>query len=277
MDSWEVLQSFLSYLPRIVFISLVLLLGYISGNIVERLVHNLAEAIGIKRHLRFGVERELKRYGFSANLLELFGKFLKYIIYLVAIIIVFDMLGLSIAEKTLVPLLLYSPNVVAAFLIVAIGAILTEFASDIIRFRLQEYGLDGIAKESGMKVRLSAIVALFLKYFLYIVILVMAMAQLGFQVLSVIILISIFWFILTVTAASLLIFGTKEFFPNLMTGLYIKSTGCFKKDDMVETGGVKGRVTQIGLIVTEISSGKKVHRVPNSVILKSGYSILKRR
>jgi small-conductance mechanosensitive channel len=271
----ELLQPIVSYLPAFLTLLLILFLGYIVGHVVENSVNRAADAIGIKRRLRFGLERELKKYGFSADITELFGKFLKYLIYLITIAIALNYLGISMAKESLVLLLSYSPNILAAFLILVIGAIITEFAFDIIRFKLQEYGLDQISYESGVKVRISALVALFLKYFIYVVIVTMALAQLGFQVLSIIILLSILWFICTVTVALLFIFATKDFLPDITMGLYIKSTGCFKKGDTIESGGIKGKVISIGLIVTEVSSGSKVHRIPNSLILKSSYSISK--
>lgn len=273
----EFLQSIFSYLPDFLTLLLILVAGYIFGHAVENLVNRVSEAIGIKRRLRFGLERELKKYGFSANISELLGKLLKYLIYLITLVVALNYVGVSIAEESLTLILLYSPNVIAAFLIVVIGAIITEFTFDIMRFKLQEYGLDQIAYESGIKVRVSALVALFFKYFIYVVIATMAMAQLGFQMQSIVILLSILWFIFTITFALLLIFATKDFLPNMAMGLYIKSTKCFRKGDVIELDGAKGKIVNIGLIVTEISSGNRVHRIPNSLILRNGYSVLRGR
>jgi small-conductance mechanosensitive channel len=269
----DMLATLYSLLPTALAVLAVLAAGYVLGNLAEFAANRIAEQLGIKRHVRFGLERELRRFGFSAGLIELLGKLLKFFIFIAALLYAADLTGFVYARDLFAAALVYSPNVIAAVLIVLFGTIVAELVSDFTIFRLQEYGLDALASKAGVKARPSKMLALLLKYFLYLVIAITSLAQLGLQVTSLVVLLAILWLVATLTLALIAFFGVKDLVPNIMAGAYLRATGQVRDGERLKAGGIEGEVLGVGFILTRVKSKSGTHFIPNSAVVREGFSV----
>ena len=260
---------------KILAVIAIALGGLIIGHLVEYLAITFSERMGLRRHVRFGLEKQLERVGVSADVVGFFGRIIKYIIYLGAILLIFESLGIKTFADFLRGALMFTPNIVAAIAIVIFGSVITEFATDIIKFSIKSNGIDALLEEAGIKFKISNTASAFARYFLYSVILVIALTQLGIQVLELMILLSILWFAVVFTLAVFSIFGLKEMLPDICAGLYLRSSKRLIAGDKISFGQLKGNVQKVGFVSTEVEVGKEVAYVPNGQLLKGHYTIFR--
>lgn len=260
---------------KILTVIVIALGGLIVGHLVEYLAITFSERMGLKRHVRFGLEKQLERVGVSADVVGFFGKIVKYIIYLGAVLLIFETLDIKTFAEFLRGALMFTPNIVAAVAIVIFGSVITEFATDVIKFSIKSNGIDALLEEAGIKFKISNLAAAFARYFLYSVILVIALAQLGLQVLELMILLSILWFVVVLTLAVFAIFGLKEMLPDICAGLYLRSSKRLVAGDKLSFGQIKGNILKVGFVSTEVEIGKEVAYVPNGQLLKGHYTVFR--
>ncbi len=253
----------------------ILLAGYIVGKFAESFVVKTMENIGVKRKVRFGIEREIKKFGIAIDMTKTFAALLKYFVYLSAVVFAVDFLGVRAMSDVVNAVWVYAPNIFATMLIIMIGTIITELVAGIVKFKLYDYGIDDIAKEIGVDVKLSSVIALFLKYFLYLVIGVAALTQLGFQTQSISSLVTSLGTVGIISVSLVFIISVKDVLPNITAGMYIRSSGSLKKGEKITAEGINGKVKHVGFVFTELESGKKRIIVPNSALVKGKYTISK--
>jgi len=97
------------------------------------------------------------------------------------------------------------------------------------------------------------------KIFLWIVLIIILLSNLGFNVTG---------FIAGLGAAGIIIgFATKDIFSNLAAGLFILMNRPFKVNDLVEASGIKGTVKEISMSTCVIiTQAKEYVVIPNSKI-----------
>lgn len=165
-------------------------------------------------------------------------------------------------------------KIVIAVLILLIGLILGKLICNFIRRALNEVQLDKhMRSATGFKFSLEKLISNFAAYFIYFIAIIMALNSLGLttavlnMISAAVIIIIIISFILAV----------KDFFPNLMAGIMIKSKKLFDEGDVIQIKEVKGRVSFIGFLETRLlTAGKEEVIIPNSIFSKRRI-ILKRK
>ena len=247
--------------------------GYVVGHLVEDIASKASESAGLRRHIRFGLEKQLGKVGINADILGLFGKIIKYIIYLVAALLIAEVLGFGPASELLREVLMFTPNVVGAIAIIIVASVATEFISDLVKFSLKSNGIDALLEEGGFKFKVSGIAAAFVRYLFYSTIIVIALAQLGFHVLELTIMVSSLWVVAVSTAALFMFFGLKEMLPNIFAGLYLRNSRQLSAGDRISFRELKGTVRRIGLMNSEIEVGKGVACIPNICLIREIYCV----
>ncbi len=271
----DIFNQYSPMLANVAVLFGILLVGYIIGKFAENLVIKAMENTGVKRKVRFGIERDIKKLGIAIDMTKMLAALLKYFVYLSAVVFAVDFLGIRAMGGVVNAIWVYAPNIFATMLIIMVGTIITELVAGIVKFKLYDYGIDDIAKEIGVDVKLSSVIALFLKYFLYLVIGVAALAQLGFQTQSISALVTSLGTVGIISVALVFIISVKDVLPNITAGLYIRSSGFLKKGEVIAAEGINGRVKRIGLVFTELERGNKRIIMPNSAIVKGKYTISK--
>ncbi len=138
----SLLGTVLTFLPRIVNAVLLLIIGYILARLIRgaltkglRALHfdNVADRAGITRFLRMA--------GTDLDAARVLADVVFWWIFLVFIELAINALGLVEISGFLNAVLSYIPNVIAAVLIIVIGALIATVAADVVRGAAREAGL----------------------------------------------------------------------------------------------------------------------------------------
>jgi len=156
-------------------------------------------------------------------------------------------------------------ELVIVVVIVLIGTILSKLVSKLLQNILHHIDLDRFAKKAGVNLPLEHGIAKIVEYVLLVIAVVMALQHIGLA--------NIVLYIVATAALALLIatfvLSIKEFVPNFFAGLHIYRKKIVRKGDSVQIGTIKGKVTEVSLIETKISTKKgDLLHVPNVMLLK---------
>lgn len=254
---------------------LVLALGFLSGKTAMNFFLRFADKTGLRKSVKFGLEREAKKFGFEIDIIMLFAVAVKYSIYLIAILIAMDILQLKAASIFIALVLPYLPQLLGAILIVIIGSAIIEIVADVIKFSLRDH-LDDAAREAGLSQSLSTMVASFIRYFLYLLVFLTALLQLGFRAEGLLELLIAIVIIFAAAVAIIVILFVKNHVQNLSSWIYLKNSLEIKPGDTVTIGNVSGKVEKIAAINTVIAQGNDKYFVPNSKFTGETFTVKKK-
>ncbi len=136
------LDTFFRAIPQILGALVLLIIGWIIAGIVGRLVQKLLDRAGADRLTqRAGIDSFLKRAGVkNASAGLVMGFVVKWWIRLIVLEVAIPALGISAITTTLDKIVAYIPSVIAALVIILIGAFLAKLAAEAVK---------GIAEGTG--------------------------------------------------------------------------------------------------------------------------------
>lgn len=157
-------------------------------------------------------------------------------------------------------------NFAVAIIILLAGLILGRLVGRFIHKVLEEIELNKILKRTtGIKFAIDEILANLVTFVIYFIAIVVALDQLGLastllKIVSVAIMI--------VIIASILL-GVRDFFPNILSGIFIAQRRFLNKGDQVKVGGIEGEIIEVNIVETRIrtKTGDIIY-IPNSVLAK---------
>ena len=264
-----VLQNVSLDLLLIAKIIVVALVGYLGGVFLERIARQtISKTIRLGFSRSTGVKQAAIFSGVEIGVGEIVGKSIRYTVYLLAIILIFDFLGLAIARDLLLSVFGYMNNITAAFLILVIGAMVAEIFSSMIRFSLSSSHFDELFNEAGREFAPSYFISFVFKYLIYLIAITIALTHLGFQTMLLIIIVGGVIIIMTLFIFALIWFGLKDMAPDILSGIFIRSSGFVKLGERVEIDSFKGKVKRVGLLATEIKGKNGTLKIQNSQIVK---------
>lgn len=156
-------------------------------------------------------------------------------------------------------------NLMQFFIVIIIGLIFTKIASEGISHFLKKEDIKRIISRMGYEEPIIEMIILVLKYIMYFVTFIIALAQFGFaiMVLNTIIILTAFFVII------LIFFSLKDFIPNASAGLYLNVMKSIRKGDILQIGSYKGRVVNIDLVsITLEDKTGRLTIIPNSNVIK---------
>ena len=165
-------------------------------------------------------------------------------------------------------------KIVIALLILLIGLIIGKLIGNIIRRALNEVQLDKhLRTVTSFKFSFERLIGNFVSYFIYFVAVVMSLNSLG---LTTAILNMISAAIIIIIVISFLL-AIKDFFPNFIAGIIIKTKKTFNKGDEIQIKEVRGRITSIGFLETRlITRYNEEVIIPNSIFNRRQIIVRKR-
>lgn len=124
----DVLAGVLGVLPNIVIALLVVLLGWIIGAALSRVVSQIFKAIKVDRALKAaGLDELVEKGGFKLDSGKFVGELVNWFTIVVFLITAFEVLGLEQVTTFLTDVVVsYIPQVIAAVLILLIAVIIAE-------------------------------------------------------------------------------------------------------------------------------------------------------
>jgi Conserved TM helix len=140
-DVWLELASFL---PNIIIAIAVFVIGWLIGSGLGRVVAQIIDSLRVDSALRgAGIEEVLNRAGFTLNAGAFLGGLVKWFIVIVFLLGSLETLRLyEVTNFLKEDVLSYIPQVIAAVLILLVGAVVAQFMQSIVMGAARAAGLD---------------------------------------------------------------------------------------------------------------------------------------
>src|SRR5215210_7177111 len=128
------LDAFLAFVPQLIGAIIILIIGYIVARILQSVVARLLQAIGFDRWMeRGGIKQFFDRAQTRETPATVLGKLVFWFVFIIAITMAADALGIRQVSEVLAQLIAYIPSIIAAILILVLAALLANFLAGIVR------------------------------------------------------------------------------------------------------------------------------------------------
>ena len=165
----NVLQGAIEFIPELLLAILLFILGIVVGSAIGKGVQQLLERAGLNRLVRNeAVDQVSKRAGYEFNLAKMIAFLLKWFVIIVLSVAALQVLGLGDIENFLGEVVGYLPQVLAAVIILLIGAVLGEFLQNVVN-----------ASARSANVRSASVLGLIARWSIWVFAALAALAQLG--------------------------------------------------------------------------------------------------
>jgi small-conductance mechanosensitive channel len=141
------LSTFLSYIPQLIGAIIILIVGYIVAKVLQAVVGRVLQAVGFDRWMeRGGIKQFFDRADTNQTPHSILGKLVFWFVFIIAITMAADALGIPQVSAVLAQLIAYIPNIIAAILILILAALLANFLAGIVRGATGSEMLSSIAR-----------------------------------------------------------------------------------------------------------------------------------
>ncbi len=128
------LNRFFEFIPQLIGAIVILIIGYIVAKILQAVVSRVLKAIGFDDWMeRGGIKQFFDRAQTRETPATVLGKLIFWLVFIIAITMAADALGISQVSQVLGQLIAYIPSVIAAILILILASLLANFLSGIVR------------------------------------------------------------------------------------------------------------------------------------------------
>lgn len=128
------LSTFLGYIPQLIGAIVILVVGYFIAKALQAIVGRVLEGIGFDKWMeRGGIKQFFDRADTQHTPHSILGRLVFWFVFIIAITMAADALGIPQVSAVLAQLVAYIPNIVAAILILILAALLANFLASIVR------------------------------------------------------------------------------------------------------------------------------------------------
>ena len=128
------LDAFFAFIPQLVGAIVILVVGYIVAKILQAVVSRVLKAVGFDGWMeRGGIKQFFDRAQTRETPATVLGKLVFWFVFIIAITMAADALGIRQVSVVLGQLIAYIPSIIAAILILILAALLANFLSGIVR------------------------------------------------------------------------------------------------------------------------------------------------
>jgi small-conductance mechanosensitive channel len=130
----DALAVFLSYIPQLIGAIIILIVGYIIAKVLQAVVTRVLRGVGFENWMeRGGVKQFFDRAGTSETPSGVLGKVVFWFVFIIAITMAADALGIQQISGFLNQLIAFIPSIFVAILILFLAALLANFLAGIVR------------------------------------------------------------------------------------------------------------------------------------------------
>lgn len=130
----EALSSFLGFIPQLIGALVILIIGYIVAKILEAVVGRVLKAVGFDGWMeKSGIKQFFDRAQTRQTPATILGKLVFWFVFIIAITMATDALGISQVSQVFSQLIAYIPNIIAAVLILILAGLLAQFVAGLVR------------------------------------------------------------------------------------------------------------------------------------------------
>jgi small-conductance mechanosensitive channel len=128
------LNIFLSYIPQLIGAIIILIIGYIVAKVLQAVITRVLRGIGFEGWMeQGGIKQFFDMAQSNQDPTSIIGKLVFWLIFIIALTMATDALGIQQISAVLGQLIAYIPSIIAAILILILAALLANFLSGIIR------------------------------------------------------------------------------------------------------------------------------------------------
>ena len=163
----DTVTNIIAFLPRLLGAVIILLIGWIIGRILARVVKEVVDKSGLDRRL---VDTPIGRFagGNQKSVRSIFGKLAAYYVYLLALVAAADALAIPVLSNWVARAVAYVPAFIAGFLVILVGFVVADFVGDAIA-----------RSETVTNNRFTSVFADGVRFFLYFVVLTIGLDTMG--------------------------------------------------------------------------------------------------
>ena len=128
------LGAFFEFIPQLIGAIIILIVGYIVAKILQAVVSRALKAVGFDGWMeKSGIKQFFDRAQTRETPATILGKLVFWFVFIIAITMAADALGISQVSQVLAQLIAYIPNIIAAVLILVLAGLLAQFVAGLVR------------------------------------------------------------------------------------------------------------------------------------------------
>src|SRR5919206_1195345 len=128
------LTAFFAFIPQLIGAIIILIVGYIVARVLQAVFARVLQAVGFDRWMeRGGIKQFFDRAETNQTPASILGALVFWFVFIIAITMAADALGIPQVSAVLSQLIAYIPNVIAAVLILILAALLANFLASVVR------------------------------------------------------------------------------------------------------------------------------------------------
>src|SRR5919199_564413 len=128
------LTAFFAFIPQLIGAIIILIVGYIVARVLQAVFARVLQAVGFDRWMEHGgIKQFFDRAQTRETPATVLGKLVFWLVFIIAITMAADALGVRQVSQVLGQLIAYIPSIIAAILILVLAALLANFLAGIVR------------------------------------------------------------------------------------------------------------------------------------------------
>ena len=128
------LSTLFSFIPQLIGALVILVIGYIVARVLQSAVTRVLQGMGFQSWMeKGGIKQFFDRSQTRQTPLSIIGKLIFWLVFIVAINMAVETLGISQISAVLAQFIAYIPQVIAAILILVLATLLANFVAGIVR------------------------------------------------------------------------------------------------------------------------------------------------
>jgi hypothetical protein len=128
------LSAFFAFIPQLIGAIVILIVGYIVAKILQAVVARVLKAVGFDGWMeRSGIKQFFDRAQTNQTPATILGKLIFWFVFIIAITMATDALGIEQVSAVFSQLIAYIPNIIAAVLILVLAGLLAQFVAGLVR------------------------------------------------------------------------------------------------------------------------------------------------
>ncbi|QIN81449.1 hypothetical protein GBA63_01510 [Rubrobacter tropicus] len=128
------LNAFFAFIPQLIGAIIILIIGYVVAKILQAVVSRVLKSIGFDGWMeRSGIKQYFDRADTRQTPATILGKLVFWFVFIIAITMATDALGIQQVSAVFSQLIAYIPNIIAAVLILVLAGLLAQFVAGLVR------------------------------------------------------------------------------------------------------------------------------------------------
>jgi small-conductance mechanosensitive channel len=128
------LGAILAALPALIGALIILVIGFIVAKVLQGVVTKVLQSMGFQGWMESGgIKQFFDRSQTQQTPLSIIGKLVFWLVFIIAITMAVDTLGISAISDVLAQFIAYIPQIIAAILILVLATLLANFVAGIVR------------------------------------------------------------------------------------------------------------------------------------------------